>query len=381
VTGAWNVNSKGTDWENYAGLNDIIIVKVSNLQELLNDSKCLDKDGKKKANSNCTEREIALYLDGREIKGLIPESGAPKVEPGTLQFHLKREVGKNDEIWADLLGAPPFTLGNRLWYRPTEISVGLENGYALPTDKKDFQIIRLRSVWFWVSLIGLILLIWALVRLAKRTDLLRDVGEVLPGQRKQYSLGRCQMAFWFVLVIVSFFIIWLVTGAMDVITPSVLGLIGIGAGTALGSAVIDVSKRGEIDDRLTSLQAERDALTNDVTALDAKIPGTTDATALNQLQQQRTQKMTRLNEVNAEIAKLGVAATQRPSAGFLSDLLKDGGSYSFHRLQMFVWTIVLGILFLHSVWSRVAMPDFDATLLALMGISSGTFLGFKIPGK
>jgi len=27
------------------------------------------------------------------------------------------------------------------------------------------------------------------------------------------------------------------------------------------------------------------------------------------------------------------------------------------------------------------MPDFDTTTLALMGISSGTYLGFKIPEK
>lgn len=27
------------------------------------------------------------------------------------------------------------------------------------------------------------------------------------------------------------------------------------------------------------------------------------------------------------------------------------------------------------------MPEFDGTLLALMGISSGTYLGFKIPER
>jgi hypothetical protein len=31
------------------------------------------------------------------------------------------------------------------------------------------------------------------------------------------------------------------------------------------------------------------------------------------------------------------------------------------------------------VLSNRALPDFDAPLLALMGISSGTYLGFKIP--
>jgi hypothetical protein len=32
-----------------------------------------------------------------------------------------------------------------------------------------------------------------------------------------------------------------------------------------------------------------------------------------------------------------------------------------------------------AVFSQLAMPDFSATLLGLMGISSGTYIGFKIP--
>jgi hypothetical protein len=47
------------------------------------------------------------------------------------------------------------------------------------------------------------------------------------------------MAFWFFMVIASYLFIWMVTNAVDIITPSALMLIGIGAGTALGSAAID----------------------------------------------------------------------------------------------------------------------------------------------
>ena len=39
---------------------------------------------------------------------------------------------------------------------------------------------------------------------------------------------------WFILVTASFVFIWLVTGAVDTITGSLLALVGIGAGTALG---------------------------------------------------------------------------------------------------------------------------------------------------
>jgi hypothetical protein len=46
---------------------------------------------------------------------------------------------------------------------------------------------------------------------------------------------------------------------------------------------------------------------------------------------------------------------------------------------MVSWTIVLGIIFISSVYRNLAMPEFSGTLLTLMGISSGTYLGFKIP--
>ena len=51
------------------------------------------------------------------------------------------------------------------------------------------------------------------------------------------------------------------------------------------------------------------------------------------------------------------------------------------RLQIFVWTIVLLIIFVRSVYDQLAMPDFSATLLGLMGISGGTYLGFKFPDQ
>lgn len=52
---------------------------------------------------------------------------------------------------------------------------------------------------------------------------------------------------------------------------------------------------------------------------------------------------------------------------------------SFHRLQIVIWTLVLAVVFVVSVAVSLEMPTFDAKLLALMGISSGTYLGFKFP--
>jgi hypothetical protein len=60
-------------------------------------------------------------------------------------------------------------------------------------------------------------------------------------------------------------------------------------------------------------------------------------------------------------------------------MLTDTSGISLHRFQILIWTLVFGFYFLVNVWTKLSLPVFDDTLLALMGISSGTYLGFKIP--
>jgi hypothetical protein len=43
--------------------------------------------------------------------------------------------------------------------------------------------------------------------------------------------------------------------------------------------------------------------------------------------------------------------------------------------------VVLGFIFIGHVYRDLAMPEFNTTLLGLMGISAGTYLGLKIPEK
>ena len=69
------------------------------------------------------------------------------------------------------------------------------------------------------------------------------------------------------------------------------------------------------------------------------------------------------------------------SEGWLTDVLSDDYGISLPRVQNLLWTLVLSAVFVRSVLTRLAMPEFDDTLLALMGISSGAYLGFKLPEK
>ena len=89
-------------------------------------------------------------------------------------------------------------------------------------------------------------------------------------------------------------------------------------------------------------------------------------------------KQSRLSGIDAQLAQSVPPATTK---GFINDLLHDGDGVSFHRFQMVVWTMVLGIVFVWSVYRTIAMPEFDPSLLTLMGISAGTYVGFKFPEK
>ena len=86
------------------------------------------------------------------------------------------------------------------------------------------------------------------------------------------------MAVWFFIVVASFVFIWIVTGAYDPLTGSVLALIGISASTALGGVVIDANKDAATDNVDDALKRERLKIEADLAAL---------RTTIGELQQQR----------------------------------------------------------------------------------------------
>ena len=299
---------------------------------------------------------------------------------GTLRYHLQRVTDStehqrdSDEHWADLLG---FSSDPREWHttRHVNVSVGLANSYPVSTNGS-LQLIRFRTIRlpFWLIFMGAC--IWILFWLARKHNLLRDRAPVLWKQRKPYSLSAVQAAWWFVLILASFIFIWLITGHYD-FSSTALILLGITSGTALGAAVIDANKRdGSADNQtagpdLNILLSRKQMLESDLDQLER-----------NTLQRNTpafTDKWGEYMEVIGEIKQRFPRAIGPAHEKFYLDILSDDGGVNFQRFQMLVWSIVLGIFFLHSVLSRLAMPEFSTTLLALMGISAGTYLGFKVP--
>lgn len=236
--------------------------------------------------------------------------------------------------------------------------------------------------------------------LAYKSDIIREPGPQPEGtdnkgipNRKPYSLARTQMAFWFFVIIISYVFIWMVTSDLSNLTTSVLGLMGISAATGLSAAIVSSSKRSNrenqrriLEEKKKNDEVEAERFRSEISTLNAAINVTPAPTNLEEQrvaiaakQAELAAKQKQIDQWNQEIQKLSAAAKPVISKRFIDDILSDDDGISFHRFQIFAWTIVLIFIFIVSVYNVLAMPDFDTTLLALMGISSGTYIGFKLP--
>jgi hypothetical protein len=284
---------------NQAGLDDRVSVHVQNFGKLLGE-----------VNGNCAS--IVLFINGMPIKGLKPESCDKTL--GHVRYLLHR-TDDSEDVWHKLLGSP------RHYARPVSMSVGADPQFSVRSEVTQFFLEAVPRGWFFLFIVLAVLFAFFIVTLCRRTSIIRSGHATVPPHERPYSLSLFQMVFWFFLVIVAYVFMWLINDELDTITESVLALIGIGAATAIGAAMIDKSK--------------------------------------------------------TETAPEAAVA----SRGFMKDVLSDLDGISLHRFQMFVWTLVLGVIFVASVYKSLAMPEFSTTLLGLMGISSGTYLGFKVPEK
>jgi hypothetical protein len=347
-------------------LQDVIAVKVANLEKLY--------DGA------CQNKTIVLFLNGHPIKSLTPY---PPTNPGdkVLNFVLSRTEASK-AAWTTILGRPSFD------FRDVDVSVGFEDQSPLkPTSGKlpHLNLDIIPTGWFilWCSIfVGMVVLFFVT---ARRSNIIRDgnpIADDAPGVSGTYSLSKSQGAWWFFVVIAAYLLIGILIGDFsNSINSTALILLGIGAGTVLGSAAIDAQKSTPADvqvqhDKAASLRAELDQLDKDITENKKKLNAapTPDATVVQQLtldlglkQEQKAQKLSAYRKL------------VRNSEGFLIDILSDANGISFHRFQIFAWTVVLSIIFIKEVYENLAMPTFNTTLMGLLGLSAGTYLGLKIP--
>lgn len=316
-----------------AGLGDELTVKVEKLQSLV-------------LQATNSKKKITLYLNGMALRGVNPIS--INCASGELRFKLIR-TEESKESWGKLLGKP----GLLNWQRPVTVGLGFGQDNECPQvlDKTvTLVIIKNSRALFWAIFAGAVLILFAIY--APKSAALRNYGPTSP-----YSLALVQMVFWTGIVLFSYIFLWLVTGECNTIPESVLVLLGIATGTSLGARVIDANKENSRAATRKSLQVELDKLP----------PEPADEAT----KKQRETLIGMIKEIEDK--------RDPQSTGFINDILADVNGISLHRIQMLVWTLTFGFIFIYKVYHDLAMPVFDATQLALIGISSGTYLGFKLP--
>ena len=185
----------------------------------------------------------------------------------------------------------------------------------------------------------------------------------------------------------AYLFITVMTGNFETISEQALILIGIATGTGLGSVAIDKNKTSKAKEdlesatlKLAAVDGEKAETNTEYTRLQAiASPTPEEAARLIALAARKSELVTKRKALEERIDVQERKLSGPQTKGFWNDLVTDKNGISFHRFQIVVWTVVLGFVFVTEVHQRLAMPEFSATLLTLMGITSGTYLGFKFP--
>jgi hypothetical protein len=286
---------------NQAGLGEEILVSVSNAEQLVMEAK--QKDAK-----------IVLYINDTPVKDVVSEHTAEG-----FRFFFENDGDVND-LWNHLMAS---RAKGEFFVKHVSVTVGIDGEDPIPTKidgKKNnyFQLTIVRKGWFIACIFLMLIIFVAFILLARKTDMLRDTGIAPAVGRKPYSLSRVQMGIWFLTILSSWLFLYVCLHRYNLLTESILILMGITSATGVGGIAMDSNKT-----QMVVLQSE----------------------------------------------------------GFWKDLITDHANVSLFRFQNFAWTVVLVCVFIRSVFNYLKMPEFDSTLLTLMGISSGTYIGAKVTEK
>jgi hypothetical protein len=344
-----------------AGLGDDFFLWVTR-----NQGKLTGEDGEIAAS------DLRLFINEIEIDESKCHLVAADDSNAIVEVRLERPQSSKS-AWNQILA------NGGLRFRNVRVTIGADKKKPLPSRARLGLYLMQWKWYFWLFLGIFFVLAIVLLKNDRFKNMLRDDGPVKgpAGAITAYSLSRVQMAYWFALSIVAYVLIWGITGDRDTITNDILTLIGISAGTFLGAVSIDSSKKSQAQTNLPAATAKLVQAQNVAAAATVVVnaaPADPSAVANANL---ATQTVAIQHDA---VYRLGCQATAPQHKGsFWTDILCDADGISFHRFQIVAWSLVLGVIFVNVIFTTLSMPTFGNTLLGLMGISSGTYLGFKFP--
>lgn len=264
------------------------------------------------------EKQMALFIDGRPSPGTI----ALRAPTGGGATVRQIELDAAADASSDEGKLWRKTLGAIGFHSSRVVDVALGDKDALsprvPLGQAEFKVFTP-----WLVMLGgagVLSLMTGILVLGWNTTMLRDrkPSENAHDPMPAFSLGRVQMAWWFALTISGYLYIWLISGqSLGVLTTGIATLLGISGASGALARVID-----------------------------ATIP-----------------------------------APESKSVNFFADLISDSGVIGIHRVQMVIWTLILGGVFGWTVITSFSFPLFDQAMLLLVGVVNGVYVGFKPPEK
>jgi hypothetical protein len=314
-----------------------------------------------KSGSNDTDNTYDFYFEGcatdSEVRGVL------------------ETIAKRFALWKPVRVSVGLNVGDRV-----EEPISLVNHPFIKVAPSQQPSLIIAPLWKLLWLLAMIVtFLSGFVLLALATDILKAKDARLrPNGAKQWSLSHFQLAFWFMVVFFGFFYLWVLTGKMALPITAVT-LCSIALVTAIGgegitqfssnSEELSAYNRLMLDRRAMSDRYIIDLIRNQMKSARARI----DASAANPSAAEKA------HCDYLEYARQ-LRFMQLPKMGrWLTDLLSENGDITLHRFQMLAWTLGLGAMFLFHVVGELSLPDLPGSLVALMGLSAGTYLGFRIP--
>lgn len=294
--------------------------------------------------------KLVLLVSGIRLPGIVPEISTSDSD-GTFTYRLRRVDGnaENAAGWAAVLKralevdpAVTFELADDKGVVVTA-DPGLRFNVPTREDRAD------ATLKFFAVLLSLVVMAGFATKWSWLRDSYGIPDSVVPARERTFSLGRCQMFWWTLVVLVAWFTIWQATGNWLSINESALIVMGISVGTAVGAVAATPTR---IETKVKTLNDARAAAGG---AMDTSV--TAAETAIQDEPQIKTQ-------------------------GLLRDLLSDvDEGPGLHRLQVVIFTVFVGAVFVWLAFHEGSMPVLPATMLSLLGISGSAYVGFKMAGK
>lgn len=176
----------------------------------------------------------------------------------------------------------------------------------------------------WIAIAADIIIFGTSIYWAYTTDLIKDSQINTATMQRPYSLSRAQLLWWVNVVAICAIFLFAKEQTFPLLNSTALILLGISAGTTVSGRIIDN------------------------------------------------------NKVQNDLKKGLTASLNATKDNFVNDILSDENGISVQRFQGLIFNVILGVFFMVKFFTDFKMPDFGTQELALLGVSSSTYIASKI---